>query len=275
MDGDLPSDWNHDPETRITMRLERVRRAMADADYVSAMIEAEELLDESPNHAEGLFLLAESMLELGDAEGAAEVYAHHLQLVGSDIPSLIGLSIARFSTCDIPGAVQAAREAVRLAPDNAEAHYHLGLALERQPNRRSEAVSALAAANQLDPEHYYYPLDLSDSMWHTALELALSRLHPAIQRFWADVEVVLEDLPSLAELRRVDPPITPIVPGLYEGAPPVGVDPWTVRPDALRLFRGNLARAATFDDVVDALVRTLDHEALDWLGLELEDLAEL
>lgn len=268
MDDELPTGvWSLDPETRTALRLDRVRRMLRDEDYVEAVVEVEELLDEEPDNPEGLFLLGESLLELREPSIALLAYERFVELTGGDADSLLGLAISRYEVCDLAGAAVAAREAVRLDPSRAEAHWYLGLALERLPGRRTEALQAFAAARELDPTEFPFPLRLSDSEWRGAIGMAVGRLHPRLQSFWDGIPVRLEPWPDLAELRRADPPITPAVSGLYLGEPPTEGDPWIERPKAMRLFRHNLERARDPHELLDQITQALQDEALDWLGV--------
>lgn len=274
MDDELPTGvWSLDPDTHTALRLDRVRRMMRDEDHVEAVVEVEELLDEDPDNTEGLFLLGESLLELGEPSIALLAYERVVELTGGDADSLMGLAISRYETCDLAGAAVAAREAVRLDPGRAEAHWYLALALERLPGRRTEALQAFAAARELDPTEYPFPLRLSEAEWRGAIGMAVARLHPRLQSFWDGVPVRLEPWPDLAELRRADPPIPPGVSGLYLGEPPHDADPWTVRPQAMRLFRHNLERSRDPQELLEQITQALQNEALDWLGLG--DVAEL
>jgi len=268
MDDEVRVGWQIAPEIRAAMRLDRARTAMDQGEFGAAAMELEELLDEEPDNAEGLFLLGESLLELGDFEGALQAYEYHLELAGPNADTLTGLAIARFNTCDLSGATAAAREAVRLAPESAEAHYYLGLALERLPNRGGNAIGSFAAANQLDPTAFPFPLQVEPHEWQGLIQTALRLLPRSLQDFWTDLPILLEDLPNLEELRSADPPITPTVTGLYQGVPPVDADPWLVRPQALRLYTGNLMRSPSIDDLVEAIARTFEHEARDWIGVD-------
>lgn len=282
--------WSLDPETRAALRLDRVRRLMRDQDYVEAIVEVEELLDEEPDNVDGLFLLGEALLEVGEASIALEAYAHHVALTGGDARSLLGLAITRYDTCDLAGAVEAAREAARLDPSVAEAHWYLGLALERLTHEANpdagpgaEAITAFSAARSLDPRSYPFPLTLDQEAWDDALAEALEALHPTLQAFWHGVDMRFEEWPDLAELRRHDPPVPPSVALMYEGEHPderepedgddEPVDPWQHRPTALRLFRRNLARSQDLEELIEAVASGLESEALDWLGLA--DLSEL
>lgn len=279
-DDEVIGGWHIDPETSLRMRLTLVRKRLDQGDFAEAVLESEELLDEHPDHPEALFLLAESLLEIGDPQSASEAYEQQLTAAGrtADNPfavgALTGLALCRFEACDVAGAVEAARDALRLSPDLAEAHYTLGLALERLPGRRSEAVNAFAAARSLDPGAYPFPLQLDRRGWEGLVQIAKSRLPRKLQKFWDGVPMRLEELPDLAELQRNDPPISPNVSGLYEGTPSDDEedDPWFVKPLAMRLFTGNLARLGDKDAAIDEIIGVLRSEAVDWLGVSEDEL---
>ncbi len=274
MEDETPSPgWQIDPETRAAMRLTQVRAAMDRLDYAEAIIEVEELLDEDPDNPEGLFLLGESLLEVGDATIAVGAYTRCVSLTGGDARSLLGLAISRFDTCDIMGAVEATRECIRLDPACAEGHWYLGLSLERLPDQSHHAVQAFSAARQLEPEAYPYPLELTDTQWARAVGEAVGRLHALLAQFWDGVTILFDDLPSLEALGQHVPPVPPTVVGLYDGTPPTEDDPWQQRPPALRLFRRNLSRSRNQEELVEQVALALQSEALDWLGLL--DISEL
>jgi tetratricopeptide (TPR) repeat protein len=268
MDDELSSGvWQLDPATRTAMRLDRVRSAFRERDYTSAIVEVEELLDEEPANAEALFLLGESLLEVGDAPLALEAYTHHIELGGGDRDSLLGLAIARFETCDLIGAIEASREVIRLDASVAEAHWYLGLALERLDGRQIEALAAFAAARELQAADFPYPLELTEAEWHEAVRRALRTVHPSVEEFWYGVPLKFEDLPNLAELRAHLPPVPPTISALYQGKVLEEEDPWAKRPQAIRIFRKNLARSHDEDELVQQIALALQSEALDWLGL--------
>ncbi len=268
MEDDVAQGWAIDQQTRLAMRMASIHAAIAGGDHDLAIIEAEELLDEEPDHAGALFLLAECLLELGDAAGAVPVYEHKLTLEAADGPTLTGLAIARFDSCDLPGCIEAAREAIRIESDRAEAHFYLALALERSPGRRAESLACMMAARQLDAQSYPFPIELTSAEWEAALNDAILSVPGVVSEFWADVPFVFFDLPELDELRAGQPPITPTVSGLYEGEPPEDEDPGRHRPTRMRLFTANLARTGSYEAVVAQIAMTLVAEASSWLGLD-------
>ncbi|MEQ1570679.1 MAG: tetratricopeptide repeat protein [Myxococcota bacterium] len=263
-DGVVGGAWSIEPETRTALRLEQVRHAVRECAWSDAILEAEELLDEYPEHPEALFLLGEALLEVGDWELARRVYDHRVGLDGGDTASLVGLAISSFHLCDLPASIEAAREAVRQDSGNAEAHHYLGLALERIPGQQTEALAELTASAHLDPARYPLPLTLRPSEWADVIAQAVDTLPSRIQEFYAKVPFRVESLPDLDELRSVDPPLSPTVGALYVGTPPE--EPSDALPEAVRLFERNLSRAGSVEAITTELAHALHDEALDWMG---------
>ena len=261
-----------DDATREDLRLSRIRRALDQGAWELAAVEAEELLEESPRHPEGLFLLGEALLEVGDFDLALLCYQQRVALDGGDMPSWLGLAISAFQNCDFQLAIATARKVIQEEPGNAEAHYYLGLALERIPGHAVESISALTAAMQLDPLRYPLPMQLDRDGWRQVIYSALDLLHPRLQHFYSGMDFRLEDLPNLTELQRTHPPLPPTIGAMYVGEPPE--EPNTGRPSAMRLFLRNLGRSLSEEQLVEQLGTALQEEALHWLALSPEDLDE-
>ena len=263
--------WTLDPELRAQLRLERVRTAIRKSQWLEAVLEAEELLDDEADHIEALSLLGHAALGMGDAQVARLALEHGAALGADDVPLLLDLAVSRFETCDLLGASEAAREVIRKDPSNAEGHWYLGLSLERLQGGQSEAVAELAAARQLAPDRYPWPLELDVPAWEQAIRDAVAELPPEIEVFWSGIAIQLVEEPDLAELRAMDPPVSPAVSGLFVGTPPDDADPVANRPDAMRLFRRNLALCRSVDELVDHIADALESEALGWLGVASVD----
>ncbi|MBN2800904.1 MAG: hypothetical protein JXX28_17335 [Deltaproteobacteria bacterium] len=258
------------------MRLHRIQRALDAEDWTTAMVEAEELLDEQPLHLEGLQLLGRALRGEGSRAVALLVYQQLVDQFGDLDEHLYGLADARFHTCDLPGCVEVARELVRRDGADGSYHFLLARALEHLGGHGSEAVSHYTAAYQLDPEVYRLPLPVSEDDWNTALELATERLIPALQAFWEDIPVYLVRLPPLERLLKTTPPRSPAITGLYLGDPPELEEELDQRrPEGLEIYTDNLLRILDLEEMVDELQLIFELNALDWLGLRaLEDLEE-
>jgi len=157
-------------------------------------------------------------------------------------------------------AVRTLEQAVADAPDDAEAHHLLGLALERIEGRLEDAERHLARATALDPEGFPPPVEVDDAEIAALVTAALGQL-PERERGLLErtrVPVRVAPLPSVADLRAVDPPLSPTAVGMFRG-PPLGVT--DVEPREILLFARNLRRAARNHEELGEQVRiTLLHE---------------
>lgn len=259
--------WQLDPETRNALRIEAAHQAMTRNDWFLASTELEELLDEEPGHPEALALLADATLSQGDAVLASAIYEHALRVGGTIDPGMLsGLALARFESCSLVGAAEAAREAVRLEPGLAEAWNTLGLTLSWL-GPPEESSAALLKAHRLAPDHFPFGLNLTEGQWAEAVAEATARIAPSLMAFFYGIPIHLEDRPALDELRVHDPPLPPTTVCLAIGEPPLDGNPWIERPEGFRLFRANLARSYDFEDLVGWIVQGLEDEAFAWLDI--------
>jgi len=265
--------WGVDPAAIAALRLSRVRQAYEAEDLWTAVLEAEEILDEKPDDVEALELLGDAELDLGHGREAALVFTRLHESDERNPSYLSGLAIARFLQVDFEGALEAARAALERSPDDAEAHAYAGLSLERL-GRREEAAAALATATRLDPEGFPPPPSIRRVPWVRILRSALDRLPEEVRDFYRRVPVVWHHFPDPAVLTSVEPPISPFALALYEGTPPAGDEP-RVDPRSVRAFRGNLLRfARDLPRLERDLSLALASEAADWLGLDLPPLED-
>ena len=254
------------------MRLAEARAALDDGDPQTAIVEAEELLDVDPENLDALFLVGDASLELGDALGARAAYERYLELCPDDPGALSGLSVACFDLTDLDGSVNAARQAVTLEPQLAEAWHQLGLIFELRGENK-EARQHQRRAAELEPDTFPIPAPIPQATFTQALKGALASLPKRLRAWYAQVPMELLPLPDLDELRRSSPPISPSVVALSQGAPPEDpVAAWERPPSALRFFQKNLEREASIEgDLVATLRDALLREAAEWLGLSPDD----
>lgn len=267
--------WTVDPETLTSLRLDRAVRALEQSDLDRALVEAEELLDGTPDHADALAIVGRAALELGDAGMAAAALEHLTTLGVRDATTLLLLSRARFGTADLAGSLAAARETTDQQTDLAEAWFQQALCLERL-GRPGPAALAWQRATALDSERFPLPRDLPDAVWQACLESALSALPEELRGFYADVPVTWAMWPEVADLRAESPPLSPLLDCMYDGAPPDDPeDRLRVRPSCVYLYRGNLRLPAPDPASIARRIHLgLVTEASDWLGLPPADPAE-
>lgn len=260
-----------DPGAVAALRLDRSREAYHNHDLVTALLEAEELLEDDPDNVEALEVLGDTELELGHGREADLVFSHLLDLQPGEPVYLTGQAIARFLHTDFEGAVDSGLEALSTVPDLTEAHAYVGLALERM-GRLDEATEHLGRAAELDPEGWAPPPEVEEVPWHALLETAMEMVPPELRSFYEHVPIVWQNLPDPVVLRGVDPPISPLVLALYEGTPTGPGSETGLRPRSMRIYQGNARRfARDLRRLTEDLGHALGAEAADWLGVPVPE----
>ncbi len=145
-------------------------------------------------------------------------------------------------------------------PDDAWAHHHLGLALERLGDEAG-AEREFAAAQRLSPGDFKPPVLVPPSEFRALVDGEVARLPPLLVADLCRVRLETADLPELDDLTAEEPPLSPTILGLYRGAPldDPGADPRD--PRTIVVYRKNLGRAvASRDELVAQIRTTLLHE---------------
>jgi tetratricopeptide (TPR) repeat protein len=169
--------------------------------------------------------------------------------------------LALFELCRFVEAQRDFERALALAPEDPWALHQLGLVLERRGDPR--AASLLARARALAPDELPPELPVDAETFRAELSAAIAALPDEERRSLRGVPVEVSDLPDLADLVAVDPPLSPTILGLYRG-PPEGeaclpLDGPTCR--SIVLYRKNLIRFARSRGELGEQVRvTLRHE---------------
>jgi len=266
--------WTVDPRALAQLRLDKAVAALEQGKIDLALVEAEELLDEHPDHLDALFLVGDAALTQGDAPVAESAFSRYLALDPGAPGALAGLAAARFELADLAGCIAAAAEATARDPGIAEAWYFTGLALERL-GRPVESREAHARATQLAPASYPPVGEVDAATWRAAVAAARALLPASLAAWLAEVPLHTDRFPSIAALTAVNPPLSPMVWCLYEGDPPDPTDGSRPdRPRCMRLYKGNLERVAAIEgDLPRRIAEALRHEALDWLNLGEDELA--
>ena len=109
-----------------------------------------------PTSAEAHLNLGQMLTQMGQAEdcgGSPSPRQNGLNARKADAQAstfAVAVGAEKIKANDLAGAIEKFREAIRLAPENARAHYQLGLALERT-GARAEAKAHFAEAERLAP----------------------------------------------------------------------------------------------------------------------------
>jgi Flp pilus assembly protein TadD/predicted Zn-dependent protease with MMP-like domain len=167
---------------------------------------------------------------------------------------------ALFELCRFADAKRGFTEVLAKNPDDAWAHHHLGLVLERLGDGDA-ADRELLAAQKLAPDDFKPPVMVPPAEFKALVDGEIAKLPQNLREDLKEVTLELVDLPDLEDLTAEEPPLSPTILGLYRGAP-LG-DP-TADPEDGRqivIYRKNLARAVvTRDELVTQVRTTLLHE---------------
>ncbi|MDX2022185.1 MAG: tetratricopeptide repeat protein [Deltaproteobacteria bacterium] len=276
---------NHLPATteRASIGLEYVRRAGRS----SAAFRARSGL-----------LEGQALIDLGRAADALRALTRALQEAKTSeakVAITYELGVAMFELARFSDAQARLAAVLEQEPNHAQAHFHMGLVLERA-GEMELAEQHFAAATAADATAFPPRVEVAADAFAEQVREAVSQLPGPMQESLRDVPVEAAELPTLEDLTAESPPLSPTILGLFRGLPlgrvddGVGVRLKNVRTTAGRggvvgasvppspasfaipergivIYRRNLLRSVRgVAEVQPAIVRTLLHEAGHLLG---------
>jgi predicted Zn-dependent protease with MMP-like domain len=226
-------------------------------------------------HGDFLMLAGHACWEDNDIEGAMRYYRQTHETDPGRIDALVALGVALFHLCRFGAARTYLEISSAEDPEAGEAWYYLAILALRSGNA-SLARALFERANEKEPDRWLVPRFLDEDEIQKLVEDIYARFPEEIQDVLGNVAIVLEDLPSEELLLCCDPPLDPLLLGLFEGIPlpdqstfdaPQGIT-------QIRLFTSNLALIAEDSErLVEELEVTLKHEIGHFLGLDEDELA--
>ena len=169
-------------------------------------------------------------------------------------------SSALFELCRFEEAKQGFLEVLKTSPDDAWAHHHLGLVLERLGDAAG-AEREFAAALRLAPNDFKPPVLVSPAEFRALVDTEVARLPAPLAADLRAVRLETADLPDLDDLTAEEPPLSPTILGLYRGAPLGDPTADPADPRTIVVYRKNLGRAvASREELVSQIRTTLLHE---------------
>ena len=228
-------------------------------------------------------LAADLYLEAGMAEndlGKNRTALAHLDRalgVLPDDPDVVyERGVALFELCRFDEAQRTFERALSLSPDDPWTLHQLGLLAERRGDAR-RAEELLGRAQRLDPKTFAPDLPVDEKAFRALLDKSLSELSLSDRQALAQVPLEVRDLPDLADLLAVDPPLSPAILGLYRGPPedePCGEGEGS-QCRSIVLYRKNLVRFAHSREELAEQVRvTLLHELGHFRGENDDELRD-
>jgi predicted Zn-dependent protease with MMP-like domain len=217
----------------------------------------------APSLAPRLLLLA-GMAE-NDLGRSREALAHVDRALAADprdTDALYERGVALFELCRFASARRAFERVLRHAPRDAWSIHHLGLLAERAGDDR-RARDLLARAARLAPREIRAPVEMAPAAFEAEVRRAVAELPAEERAALSGVPIDVEEIPALADLTAVEPPLSPSILGLFRG-PSLGEPCGAAEGPGCRsivLYRRNLQRFARDRGELAEQVRvTLLHE---------------
>lgn len=258
---------------------DRVDVLLHDADDPDAALAAcEAALAKRPEtglKAELLRLRGQTLLALGRPAEALATYEAARRL-GPDHDDPQGRGTALFELCRFKEAIAALRTSLRHGQGlDAEGHFILGAALERVGEAEAAHRHFVAASRQ-EPDRYAVPRAMPAGDFEALVAEALEDLPEQVGSALADVQVVVQAWPEPEELSGADPPLSPLLFGMFRGhslRDRSHANPWSLLPPQIAIYQRNLElQCASREEMVEEIRITVWHEVGHFLGLDEEEL---
>lgn len=233
------------------------------------------LVNEEARYFAG-FLRGDILMEIGDAAGALSAYdsVADPETVDPDLDCARG--VALFELAMLPEAENALRSALGTSPDLAEAYFTLGLITEIKGGEATDSL--FRQARQLAPDRYPPAQHMSHEAFEAVVAEALAELPDRVKEAIVNIPVLVEELPTIEELRAASPPLSPATLGMFVGAPPAQLsvlDAAEAQQPVILLYKRNLEHAfPEREQLVKEVRLTVIHEVGHALGLSEAELHE-
>lgn len=274
-----------DIEERLERLYESASSASAEGRSEDAIKLCDEALDliesagddtESYSYSDFVMLIGDVHWGAGDYEDAYQAY-HKVALNDPErIDARVAVGVALFHLCRFQAAQTQLEMCSLDDAGSAEAWYYLGLIALRR-GQRDLAMRHFTSANELEEERFKLPVAISEKEVVEIVERLIQEIPPALAKPLVNVPIILEKRPDEELLFSEDPPMDPLILGLFDGIPLTEMtsDVIVTAPTRIILFLDNIWLVAHDRATLeDELWVTLKHEIGHYLGLNEDELAE-
>lgn len=222
-------------------------------------------------------LYAEALEGAGRLKEAVVAYARAIELTPDWTAGVARKASLLIELGQVDDARRDVDAVLATEPNISEAQFNRAILAEIDGNE-FDAARAYRTAESLDPERYYLPVRVSPERFVEAAREALAELPARLRSHLEGVPLLVRDMPERDAEGAWEGGPNPLLfayvagPDIPEGD---GVDPWSYVPDAIVLFKKNLERVCgSVDDLIRELTVTLFHEALYYLRVPEDDVAD-
>ncbi len=258
--------------------IDEAYEALEQARFQEALEFGRQAIEAEPDGPAGHYLTGAALVEMRHHEEAIPYLRTALEIDPDYPDARFCLATAHFSTCHFAAARFELKRVLQSEPRMADAHHWLALCQEREGELEAAEASFHRAA-ELDPERFRVPARLPREEFDRVVEEAMARLPEYFRSYLDNVQVTVDDLPTLDLLYEFDPPLDPELFGLFVGIPLVErslMDTVPSTPDRIYIFRRNLERYCDSTEKLREEIRvTLLHEVGHAMGLDDDGLQEL
>jgi predicted Zn-dependent protease with MMP-like domain len=259
----------------LDAELDAVEEALEAGDLQLAAQKARKVVTKWPESGTGWALTGEIAWSLGALADAEEALRRALTLDERDWRSRDALAQVRMEQGAMAEARTLAEESAIAAPGSPDAIWTLAMTLELG-GEEAAAEKAYAQAHHLSPELHFLPHRVSRDAFDVLTREAIALLPERIRDALENVEMSVKDFPGPEDTDPADPPLNPLLLGVFLGNS-LGQqslhDPWsTALPARIIIFQKNIERASpTREELVHQIRVTIFHEVGHYLGLSEEE----
>lgn len=258
--------------------IDNAYEALEEARFQEALEMGREALDADPESAPGHYLCGAALAEMRHAEEAIPYLRLALEL-DSDYPDArFCLASAQFTICHFTAARHELGKILKSEKRMADAHYSLGLCLERQGSFAA-ADESFARAVELAPDRFQSPFRLDRQEFDEIVRKSVDLLPAYFRAYLQNIPVLVDDLPTEELLFSAEPLLDPELFGLFSGIPLIErslMDTVPAEPDRIHLFQRNIERyCPDRTRLLEEIRVTLLHEVGHAMGLDDEGLDKL
>ncbi len=159
-------------------------------------------------------------------------------------------------------------------PEDAETWYYLGLLALRR-GQRDLAMIHFESAHELENNRFYVPVEIPPEEIVALVEAMVEEIPEPLRQPLQNVPIIVEDHPSEAMLYGGDPPMDPLLLGIFDGIPLTEPQDLVTSPTRIVLYLENIWLLGYSREVLEEeLWVTLKHEIGHYFGLNEDELAE-